>query len=167
MHWNFPNTFNLEFPGPDNYLSDLIKVCSFNPLKSLSEITVTSAPGVYFKVKFFVVNTEFLCPGFVKFIVNCSKKSFVLLFIYGNGSSGLVGRTTFCEMSHVWALKAFHSFCWAIVSWMVLAMSTSPTSCSFLLVEGLLWSRHRLSFPLIYRLRLYGIDSRITQIVPH
>jgi hypothetical protein len=26
---------------------------------------------------------------------------------------------------------------------MVLAMSTSPTSCSFLLVEGLLWSRHR------------------------
>jgi hypothetical protein len=34
-------------------------------------------------------------------------------------------------------------------------------------VEGLLWSRHRLSFPLISRLRLYGIDSRITQIVPH
>jgi hypothetical protein len=38
---------------------------------------------------------------------------------------------------------------------------------SFLLVKGLLWSRHRLSFPLISRLRLYGIDSRITQIVPH
>jgi hypothetical protein len=34
---------------------------------------------------------------------------------------------------------------------MVWAMSTSPTSCSFLLVEGLLWSRHRLSFPLISR----------------
>jgi hypothetical protein len=42
---------------------------------------------------------------------------------------------------------------------MVWAMSTSPTSCSFLLVEGLLWSRHRLSFPLISRLRLYGIDG--------
>jgi hypothetical protein len=49
--------------------------------------------SVYFKVTFFVVNTAFLCPGFVKFIVNCSKKSFVLLFIYGNGSNGLVDRT--------------------------------------------------------------------------
>jgi hypothetical protein len=29
-----------------------------------------------------------------------------------------------------------------------------------LLVEGLLWFRHRLSLPLISRLRLYGIDSR-------
>jgi hypothetical protein len=43
---------------------------------------------------------EFLCLGFA-FIVNCSKKSFVLLLIYGNGSNGLVGQTTFCEMSHI------------------------------------------------------------------
>jgi hypothetical protein len=28
------------------------------------------------------------------------RKSFVLLLIYGNGSNGLVGRTTFCEMSY-------------------------------------------------------------------
>jgi hypothetical protein len=43
---DYPNTFKIEFPGPDNFLSDLIKVCPFIPLKSLSEIgiTVTSAP---------------------------------------------------------------------------------------------------------------------------
>jgi hypothetical protein len=54
-----------------------------SPLDPLRNHSYVSS-SVYFKVKFFVVNTEFLCPGFVKFIVNCSKKSFILLFIYGN-----------------------------------------------------------------------------------
>jgi hypothetical protein len=33
------------------------------------------------------------------------------------------------------------------------------------LVEGLLWSRHRLSFPLISRLRLYGIVDTMICVV--
>jgi hypothetical protein len=54
--WTSPEPFKRQLPskrsemlyvlkcGPDNFLSDLIKVCPFIPLKSLSEITVKSAP---------------------------------------------------------------------------------------------------------------------------
>ena len=66
MHCNFPNTFNLEFPGLYIFLSDLIKVCPFIPSKSLSKTTATSAPVSILKLSYVLLIHNF----FVQALLN-------------------------------------------------------------------------------------------------